>query len=557
MFIANTLREKIESSPFELEKKPSQCAFPYSKKPNPPELLLAPKILEETISIESLTMKERNKKFTISKLREKWNGKLNVNFEKKFKKFSSDCMNNRAKSAKIFGKDLVCHNVLTKPKPRWNIGTKLNEKREDIPLETKLFNITQGLDSYPVEQVKDHQVKEDVDCKYERKSANETRWNKTTKLEEFEKDQIQTEILKKAMNNTQHYWNKTIYSRLHEDKYSITEERKKVEEPRHYKKYRDPLTLTQYNYDKMNEVKKRLWIETEIKTEKIKHENPGCEKLEEKINSIVQREMSNVYQIQFNLLTGKKKIKTCDSRNYVWKDKEIIDKIYTINNWDNLSWFNPSQRPLSQYANNIEIKKKEILKPLITKNFDILQEEKILKEQMKNDLKKEKKNKLLQQRTNEVVSNEMREHLKQSKYPICEKEYQNLIKTQETKQDDKEIQNEEKAVYEQQKNNEEFFEQKNHYFFEAYKKILIDANKKAKQNKREKKQYRYFHLGTFVSSIINIFQREFVFEEKEFGQKETKMEKYKAWSCCMNTLEHSRGCHKQQINLRQWNLDHF
>ena len=28
-----------------------------------------------------------------------------------------------------------------------------------------------------------------------------------------------------------------------------------------------------------------------------------------------------------------------------------------------------------------------------------------------------------------------------------------------------------------------------------------------------------------------------------------------AWSCCMNKIKESRGCHCERINKHRWNLD--
>lgn len=526
MFFANTLKEKYKDSlsQFEVQTEPNKCVFPYTKKPKPPQLLIIAKKTEEPYQLEELSIKERLNKFTISKLRDKWNEKFNVNFDKKFKKFSVDCINDRAKSAKIYINELVSKDLFSKPKPRWNIATTLNQKAKDIPLETALFNITQGLNSFNVVTIKE---KEEVpDTQNNLENENEIKWNKTTKLENNEKKLILNEISEKAMNNTQKYWNKTSYGRLNEDEFRITEERKKVEEPRYYKKYKDPMKLTQYNYDKMNEVKEKLWLETEETVQIVKKEYPWCEKLEEKINSIVQKRMSNIYNEQFDLFTGKKKEKKKDQRNYVWRDNEIIDKIHTVYNWNDISWFKPSQTPTSQYADVEAIKKKELLNSLLTKGVEISKAENIIKEQKKSELKKVMKNQLFQQKCNQLKLNIMEKHLKQSKYPLSEKDYQNIMKSQETQHE--EVSNkEDQAVAYIDNNfmtNEEYQGIDKECFLEAYKKIVVDSNNNKKKNGRKPRvKNSYCHLGTYVSIIIHIsIYRETLYSKKTTQQRMNK-----------------------------------
>ena len=44
---------------------------------------------------------------------------------------------------------------------------------------------------------------------------------------------------------------------------------------------------------------------------------------------------------------------------------------------------------------------------------------------------------------------------------------------------------------------------------------------------------------------------------KEQQDEENIKERFKAWSCCMNTSKDSKGCHKEKINKHKWNLDHY
>ena len=334
MFLANSLNDKLKRSlsQFDLVKQ-NECKFPYQRPTGNPKLLINQKENPEYTSdqLAQMTRKDFEKKFTISKLKQKWGEKHQINFDLKHRKFMPDVMSQRAKTAKTYVKDLLDPDLFETKVPRWNICTKLEEKNFRVPLKKTIFEVNHGLNNFQVVPLKEKSIEPGVDTRYEL-ITDKNYWNNSAKLEKEEKKEIEKTNLDKAMYNTQVYWQKTELNRIRGDELPITEERRKVESARYYKPYRDPKSLTKYHYNLMKQVKENTWIEREKITEKIKHDNPGCEKYKEKIDSLVQKNMYNTYRDKFDILVGKKKEKAKDINTYDWKDVELIDKIETVLN---------------------------------------------------------------------------------------------------------------------------------------------------------------------------------------------------------------------------------
>ena len=140
--------------------------------------------------------------------------------------------------------------------------------------------------------------------------------------------------------------------------FKVSQERKKIEEPRYFKPYKDPKTLTSYYYNTMNKVKQNLWIEREKIEKKVKNEIPESEKFKEKVDYLVNKKMYNEYKEQFDIMIGKKKEKKIDNRKqYNWKDEEIVDKIETISDWKDIKWFRPDNKIMSDKNKKVELLK--------------------------------------------------------------------------------------------------------------------------------------------------------------------------------------------------------
>ena len=281
--------------------------------------------------------------------------------------------------------------------------------------------------------------------------------------------------------------------------------------------------------------------------------------------------MSNIYKEKYNELTGKtKRINTAENIRKDWKDEELTEKIKTLQEWKDIDWFKPIQT--EKGSPRIQGKaaiRRELLKPLVTKGTSILKEEENIKARIAEEYKRMLKLELLQKKNRGYLSLDSRttsnmDELRKSKYPIDKGTYDKLLQEAEkNKSADKSLQD--RGNNNEQKENTIVFSTENNiipvvqplntkYFLEAYKKVTLDELKL--QKKRLKKdqwiEYQYMHFGTY---------REFEFKSKvitdpELNQFKVKNEKIKAWSCCMNTDENSRGCRKIKINKLKWNLDH-
>ena len=514
MFLATSLNDKLKRSlsQFDIDKI-NQCKFPYKRPPQNPKCLHVRKENRDFTSSQLAQMNKTEfaKKFTIPKLKQKWGDKKQVNFDLKNRKFVVDCVSERAKTAKASLKEFLDPDLFECKNPSWNICSKLDDKNFKIPLKKTLFEVNHGLNNFKVVPLKEKVIEPGIDVKYELINDKNC-WNNSAKMEQDERKEIERKNKADAKANTQSYWFKTEMDRINGEQLPMTTERKKHEEPRYYKPYLDPQSLSEYHYEIMTQVKKNTWIERENLTEKIKHENPGCEKYKEKIDSLVHKEMYNTYKDKFQIMIGKKKEKTKELKVYKWKDSELIDKIHTISNWKDLKWYKPinikDNKDHFHTVDNTDIdemKKKELLKPLITRCLDVFKEETSIKDKKMSEYKKKLKIDLMKKKTKPGYQN-AKITMKQSKYPLDKNLYecQNRINTCEgTKTSPKIDFGETTLVNPLRTHNDKEF------FLEAYKNIILldeDKNKKKRSASNYKRndlwiEYKYYHPGTYVSYI--------------------------------------------------------
>ena len=584
MFLANSLNDKLKRSlsQFDLVKQ-NECKFPYQRPTGNPKLLINQKENPEYSSdrLAQMTRKDFEKKFTISKLKQKWGEKHQINFDLKHRKFMPDVMSQRAKTAKTYVKDLLDPDLFETKVPRWNICTKLEEKNFRVPLKKTIFEVNHGLNNFQVVPLKEKSIEPGVDTRYEL-ITDKNYWNNSAKLEKEEKKEIEKTNLDKAMYNTQVYWQKTELNRIRGDELPITEERRKVESARYYKPYRDPKSLTKYHYNLMKQVKENTWIEREKITEKIKHDNPGCEKYKEKIDSLVQKNMYNTYRDKFDILVGKKKEKAKDINTYDWKDVELIDKIETVLNWKDIDWYKPAGKTTNNfYQTNIKLddnaKKRELINPLVTNYIDVFKEENNIKERKLNEYKKKLKLDLMKKKTN-TSEIDKTDPLKVSKYPVEKNIYELQAKFNQIGKENDESVDYSLMNYAGFNTYQPEQGQNKKYFLDAFKKVVTTKEEKRKKVLSAHKfkrtdqwiEYKYYHPGTFRefdfgntgtnegsgantnNNSMNNTVRKLI-----KNQEEKVSTKVMAWSCCMNTCKDSKGCHKERINKHKWNLDHF
>ena len=571
MFLASSLNDKLKKTMNEVEPEFNQTSlFPYKKPPSNGAVITIhkhdPNTKLTSEELFNLTNEEWEKTFTLPKLRNKWKEKINVNFKQNFKKIPDDVMPENVKEARLYIKDFVDpDNLEIKKNKRWNNSVNPREKLRP-ELKKTIFEATHKLNDFIVVPLREKKnIEEGVDSRNFMYYKGE-KWNNSTLFEDYEKKFLNTVSGENAFENTKRYWRNTNFDRINENIIPISNNRKHFEEPRYYKKYMSPLQETNFKLNTMRKVKEILSLERERVTKKILHDNPGNEKFFEKINSLTNKEMYHTYQEKFNELTGKSKSLT--QKNFFkkdWKDEELVDKVKTLSNWKNIKWFKPFKGENDK--NDKNFKKRELLKPLVTKGSAIAKEEFNIKAKLEEDYKKEIKKQLLQKRNKTILHIEhmpTKNSLKESKYPLDKKAYDIQIK--------KSI--EDRKTYKRNKSNDNINEEEkeqdliiqddnaivplsqpysNKYFLQAYKTVTLD-DLKEKNRKRKNEQwieYQYSHFGTY---------REFEFSDKiytdpDVGKFKVKKEKIKAWSCCMNTDEFSKGCRKIRINKLKWNLD--
>jgi hypothetical protein len=260
--------------------------------------------------------------------------------------------------------------------------------------------------------------------------------------------------------------------------------------------------------------------------------------------------MAALYQEKYNELTGKTQLqsgintkRTSNSQGVKknWKDKELTDKIKTINEWEDIGWFKPMRTEMSvddncqryyntMYASSkdkynemqMNIKRKQLLRPLVSKGTAILKEEEKIREKIADDVKKKIKMEMLQQRKHSILNNqvvdsvaEQQKNLRISKYPLDKQTYE-MLKEEEQQQrfirDERRFTsrkegglNDEQGIVVHTEGNVvpvvQPFSKK--YFLEAYKTVALDDLKEQKMKKKNNNnfEFQYTHFGTYVSNI--------------------------------------------------------
>ena len=573
MFLANSLNNKLKKSFSDLDiQKEEEQKFAYKINEHNPLSLFVFRINPEFSSEElhKMTDEEFFKKFTIDKLHQKWERKLNVNFDLSNKKFPY-AISERAKTAKAYVKELVEKDLFESKKPKWNISNKPNDKCFKPPLKKTLFQLSNGLTDYHVVPLKEKKVNPGIDIKYELITENNY-WNKCSVLGDKDKKKKFKEILENASFNSQKYWNNNNENRISSAPFIVSKTRQNIEKTRYFKPYKDPLTLEKFNYKTMKKVKDLLWIEREKVFEDIKKKVPKSEKNIEKVNALVHKQMYDKYKEKFDIITGKKIEKKSNGRpKSNWKDMEIAEKIQSIADWKDINWYKPYKTEISD-----DTKRIELLKPLVNNKFNVLNEERKLKDEKLAEDKKRLKLALMKQK-NDFRKEHNQNSLKISKFPIDKNIYEynkqfNDNEFQMTENEDLDIISDPNNILNEMKENNSDSNRK--YFLNAYKNVILE---KIKTNKRVMSHYKnskswienkYYHPGTFREFIYtkekeqpknnnnNNNKNNNNINNKNKSKSEIEVtEKFMAWSCCMNKIKESRGCHCERINKHRWNLD--
>ena len=501
MFLANSLKEKLRRNFVESDTNDAieQTKFPYHKKKKDPRVLLSfrqkgdgenqdnliPQNFFSTQKLQSLDRKEWESTFTLDKLHSEWKTRVNLDFENNYKKFADDFVLPGVKKAKEKIKDLVNPDRLELKKKNCNISYNI---KDDIKpeLSKKLFEIENGFKDFKVIPPKIQEINEGVDTRDHIELEGKI-WDISNQVNKRELKEEDKKKLIDAKENSIKYWRNSDDMRQNESPFPISNERKKTEIIRYFKKYRTPYQKNVDYYKTMQKIKENTFIEREQAEKKVKYKNPGCDKYPEKINALVLKEMYTTYKNKYNETVGKlnkdELLKKQKQKNrFKWFDTDLSNKIYALNeltgekfvekskedenltninnsnNYNTVNFdsrFDNSSFGLESYhlqnksnfrnlkesysqEHNRRRRNRWYLAPLVSKGTEINNEEEKIKEKLDRENKIiKKKLSLMKCRTDKNLHNENYE----SKYPLNKKKYENIkrIEKEESLKEDYKI----------------------------------------------------------------------------------------------------------------------
>ena len=502
MFLANSLKEKLRRNYLESDTAETieGTKFSYKPRKKDPRVLLSfrqkgdgdnqdsliPQNFFSTQKLQSLDRKEWESTFTTDRLHSEWKTRVNLDFENNFKKFSDDFVLPEVKKAKEKIKDLVNPDRLELKKKNWNISVNV---KDDIKpeLEKKLFEIENGFTDFKAIPPKIHEVNEGVDSRDHLKVDGKI-WDLSNQPDKKEINEEGKKKLFHAKENSIKYWRNNDEMRQNENAFPISDERKKIEVIRYFKKYRTPYQKNVDYYKTMQKIKENTFLEREEAEKKVRYKNPGSDKYPEKINALILKEMYNTYKYKYNEAVGKlsknellKKQKK--NNRFKWFDVDLSNKIYAVNEltgekfgekskeeenlkniynnininnyntvdydnklsnksfgMDNITMKNKSSRNLKEsysQENQRRDRNKFYLAPLVSKGTDIYLEEEKIKERKNKEIKRKKKKLSLMRKINKSLVDDKYE----SKYPVGKKKYETIkrIEKEESEKSDYKI----------------------------------------------------------------------------------------------------------------------
>ena len=530
--------------------------------------------------LKALGDKEWENTFNLKNLHARWEGKTNLDFDNNFKKFTDDVIPPKVLSAKKYIKNLVDPDILQKKKRNFSLSTDTS-KESKPELQKNLFEVSHGLKNFTIVPLKVPTIEEGVDTRNYLTIDNKT-WNKSNLIDEKEFKKQFKENLFLAQDNSNRYWKENEDNRNMETQIPIREERKKVESPRFFKKYRTPYQRTIEYYKKMNKIITDSSFEKEKMEKDILKKYPFLTDYPEKLNALVFKEMDNIYKSKYNdYLNQSKQIKKEEESNkeeykkFKWNDTDLANKIIAIDKLQKSGILLDGNYTTRNKRTNLSYDKKgkRYLIPLVIKGQTIFNEEDKIHEKLKQEQLKQRKRELLLQQKQFKRTSSPKEFV--SKYPLNKEEYntskvlEDLINKDELYMDEN---NKESNILinSTSKQNTEAIMNKistssgcGPHFLEAYCKIADKELEKMKEtNKKLKEQVtiKYNHPGTYRAFTFKekVLRPKPVKKKEEFefegngdnippGERDEFVEKKITeyyWSCCMNTDKNSPGCQK-------------
>ena len=609
MFLANSLKEKLKRDYIEGDTDSEGPLFRYEPPPKNPKILLSFKetnksnqAIESPLlwNIPSHQLQKKNKKewektFTLNRLHERWKEKGLIDFDYKFKKFPDNSAFKGVAEKKAYINNLRDPDILCLKPRKWNISTAVHEKYKP-ELKKVIFQEKHGLGEFMVVPLKIPNPPEGVDSR-DKQEIDGCIWNVSNFVDKKEIEEKDDQELFMAKENSIKYWRKNEEDRFHQRPLPISNERKKIEVIRYYKKYRTPVQKSIDFENTMDKVKEATVFEKENVIKKVKKNNPGMERYPEKIDAIVFREMYNTYKDKYNEFIGnlpKEELKRrqMEKNKFRWNDKDLVNKITAINKFTNTGIFDDipnnltfeknikeadkslktdlsNKVPIDQSTKNTMRRSQSlnysnsILLPLVIRGNEINKEEERIEEKLEEEYKKEQKRQLLLE-SKRFVKKKL-ENKFESRYPLTKEEY-NSTKLATENQDLSGTLKKNKTFISANNINEEDIKAMNEiskssecntHFLEAYNKIAEKEYEKMVKNNRKENDmtYTYSHPGiyrtfNYVEKVTRI-KRDITGEETTEIIPQKKEESF--WSCCMNSDKNSKGCQRIASKKFKWN----
>ena len=609
MFLANSLKEKLKRDYIEGDTDSEGPLFRYEPPPKNPKILLSFKetnksnqAIESPLlwnipshQLQSFDKKEWEKTFTLNRLHERWKEKGLIDFDYKFKKFPDNSAFKGVAEKKAYINNLRDPDILCLKPRKWNISTAAHEKYKP-ELKKVIFQEKHGLGEFMVVPLKIPNPPEGVDSR-DKQEIDGCIWNVSNFVDKKEIEEKDDQELFMAKENSIKYWRKNEEDRFHQRPLPISNERKKIEVIRYYKKYRTPVQKSIDFENTMDKVKEATVFEKENVIKKVKKNNPGMERYPEKIDAIVFREMYNTYKDKYNEFIGnlpKEELKRrqMEKNKFRWNDKDLVNKITAINKFTNTGIFDDipnnltfeknikeadkslktdlsNKVPIDQSTKNTMRRSQSlnysnsILLPLVIRGNEINKEEERIEEKLEEEYKKEQKRQLLLE-SKRFVKKKL-ENKFESRYPLTKEEY-NSTKLATENQDLSGTLKKNKTFISANNINEEDIKAMNEiskssecntHFLEAYNKIAEKEYEKMVKNSRKENDmtYTYSHPGiyrtfNYVEKVTRI-KRDITGEETTEIIPQKKEESF--WSCCMNSDKNSKGCQRIASKKFKWN----
>ena len=609
MFLANSLKEKLKRDYIEGDTDSEGPLFRYEPPPKNPKILLSFKetnksnqAIESPLlwnipshQLQSFDKKEWEKTFTLNRLHERWKEKGLIDFDYKFKKFPDNSAFKGVAEKKAYINNLRDPDILCLKPRKWNISTAAHEKYKP-ELKKVIFQEKHGLGEFMVVPLKIPNPPEGVDSR-DKQEIDGCIWNVSNFVDKKEIEEKDDQELFMAKENSIKYWRKNEEDRFHQRPLPISNERKKIEVIRYYKKYRTPVQKSIDFENTMDKVKEATVFEKENVIKKVKKNNPGMERYPEKIDAIVFREMYNTYKDKYNEFIGnlpKEELKRrqMEKNKFRWNDKDLVNKITAINKFTNTGIFDDipnnltfeknikeadkslktdlsNKVPIDQSTKNTMRRSQSlnysnsILLPLVIRGNEINKEEERIEEKLEEEYKKEQKRQLLLE-SKRFVKKKL-ENKFESRYPLTKEEY-NSTKLATENQDLSGTLKKNKTFISANNINEEDIKAMNEiskssecntHFLEAYNKIAEKEYEKMVKNNRKENDmtYSYSHPGiyrtfNYVEKVTRI-KRDITGEETTEIIPQKKEESF--WSCCMNSDKNSKGCQRIASKKFKWN----